>query len=297
METIQFKDENLKIAILHEMKKQHLIDQSAQDITEDDALKVGRLDLFGKLITSIEGLEKFKNLETLHLDFNCIASLKPLAALAWLTELLLNSNHISDLTPLAGLTNLETLHLHNNYISDIKPLAGLINLEWLTLYNNRITDLFPGSNQVSDILQRAKTEEEFFEAIEQLEGAYYGCEDGLYIPCIDYTVLVSNDDIAEYLEIVADDFKERFQDPHDAEYYYDEALDSAYLKNEKEVDAHFLFKYKDDIINAAAKAKIEELERAADLGGVFTSTLDAAEKQAAAENTHRPPHTPPEQER
>lgn len=32
-------------------------------------------------------------------------------------------------------------------------------------------------------------------------------------------------------------------------------------------------------------------------GDVFTSTLDAAEKQAAAENTHRPPHTPPEQER
>lgn len=30
---------------------------------------------------------------------------------------------------------------------------------------------------------------------------------------------------------------------------------------------------------------------------VFTSTLDAAEKQAAAENTHRPPHIPPEQER
>ena len=30
---------------------------------------------------------------------------------------------------------------------------------------------------------------------------------------------------------------------------------------------------------------------------VFTSTLDAAEKQAALENTHRPPHTPPEQER
>lgn len=30
---------------------------------------------------------------------------------------------------------------------------------------------------------------------------------------------------------------------------------------------------------------------------VFTSTLDAAEKQAAAENTHRPPHTPPSQER
>lgn len=29
----------------------------------------------------------------------------------------------------------------------------------------------------------------------------------------------------------------------------------------------------------------------------FTSTLDAAEKQAALENTHRPPHTPPEQER
>ncbi|KXB54168.1 hypothetical protein HMPREF3190_00119, partial [Umbribacter vaginalis] len=30
---------------------------------------------------------------------------------------------------------------------------------------------------------------------------------------------------------------------------------------------------------------------------VFTSALDAAEKQAALENTHRPPHTPPTQER
>lgn len=32
-------------------------------------------------------------------------------------------------------------------------------------------------------------------------------------------------------------------------------------------------------------------------GDVFISTLDAAEKQAAAENGHRPPHTPHEQER
>ena len=32
-------------------------------------------------------------------------------------------------------------------------------------------------------------------------------------------------------------------------------------------------------------------------GDVFTSALDAAEKQAALENTHRPPHTPPTQER
>lgn len=44
-------------------------------------------------------------------------------------------------------------------------------------------------------------------------------------------------------------------------------------------------------------SKSEELERAADLGNVFMSTLDAAEKQAALENTHRPPQTPPEQER
>ncbi|WP_449674181.1 leucine-rich repeat domain-containing protein [Eggerthellaceae bacterium PR-HUZ602407-17] len=124
---IQFKDKNLKNAILADMKKQHLIDQSAVDITEDDALKVGRLDLFGKLITSIEGLEKFKNLTELWLTDNNISNIEPLSSLPNLTNLSLYRNHISDLTPLSGLSKLETLNAKDQTIT-LHPNSSTVDL-------------------------------------------------------------------------------------------------------------------------------------------------------------------------
>lgn len=161
---IQFKDENLKHAILNEMKAQHLIDQSAQEITEDDALKLaGRLDIRGRHITSIEGIESFKNITELWLDHNNISDLKPLASLNKLESLELNHNHISDFKPLTNLTNLTLLSLNDNNISDLKPLAGLSNLSYLSLNDNHLSDITPlsgtsklrllylGNNQISNI--------------------------------------------------------------------------------------------------------------------------------------------------
>ena len=124
---IQFNDENLKSAILADMKKQHLIDQSAVDITEDDALKVGRLDLFGKLITSIEGLEKFKNLTELWLTDNNISNIEPLSSLPNLTNLSLYRNHISDLSPLAGLSKLASLNAQDQTIT-LQPKSSKVEL-------------------------------------------------------------------------------------------------------------------------------------------------------------------------
>lgn len=125
---IQFNDENLKSAILADMKKQHLIDQSAVDITEDDALKVGRLDLFGKLITSIEGLEKFKNLTELWLTDNNISNIEPLSSLPNLTNLSLYRNHISDLSPLAGLSKLTKLNATEQTIN-LQPITATVDLK------------------------------------------------------------------------------------------------------------------------------------------------------------------------
>lgn len=124
---IKFKDENLKNAILSDMKKQHLIDQSAVDITENDALKVGRLDLFGKLITSIEGLEKFKNLTELWLTDNNISNIEPLSSLPNLTNLSLYRNHISDLSPLAGLSKLASLNAQDQTIT-LHPKSSKVEL-------------------------------------------------------------------------------------------------------------------------------------------------------------------------
>ena len=138
---IQFKDQVLKERILSKMKKQNLIDQSAQDITEDDALKVTEVWFPGNRIKSIKGLEFFKNLTTLHLSDNQISDISALAGLSKLTVINLSYNHLSDITPLAALTNLTELYLNRNQISDIAPLAGLPNLTSLDLSNNKISDM------------------------------------------------------------------------------------------------------------------------------------------------------------
>ena len=143
---IQFKDENLKNSILFIMKAQHLIDQSAVDITEDDALKAKELNLNYGSIKSIEGLEKFKNLTNLYLEINQISDLTPLTSLTKLTNLDLDSNKISDITPLANLTKLTTLNLSNNQISDLTPLTSLTKLTNLYLESNQISNLTPLAN-------------------------------------------------------------------------------------------------------------------------------------------------------
>lgn len=87
-------------------------------------------------------------------------------------------------------------------------------------------------------LQAANNVQEMLEAVQEF--GYQGCEDGLYIPCINCTVRVSNADIAEYLGLDTDDAEE---------------ICEAYEKREEEVDAHFLFEHKDDIVEAATSAE------------------------------------------
>ncbi len=165
---VQFKDPVLKKRILSQMKKQNLISQSAQDITEEDALKVKELimssDPGDDKIQSIEGIENFKNLTWLSLSDNQITDITPLKGLTNLTYLALSGCHITDITPLKGLTKLEScLDLNYNQITDITPLAGMTNLSSLDLRQNKITDVTPlagmtnltnlllSDNQITDI--------------------------------------------------------------------------------------------------------------------------------------------------
>ena len=147
METIQFKDENLKSAILSDMKIRRLIDLAAKEITEDDALKVRKLDLSNNGIQSIEGIENFKNLKSLNLVYNQISDLSPLAKLTNLTKLYLAYNNISDISALASLPELTDLTLEKNQVSDLTPLAGLTNLTQIDTRNQPVTSQ-PKSSKV-----------------------------------------------------------------------------------------------------------------------------------------------------
>jgi len=92
-------------------------------------------------IRDISGLENFKNLENLELQFHAITDISSLAGLTKLTSLSLGGNPVADVTPLAGLTGLGSLTLFNCKAQDYTPLANLTGLGMLLLEHSTISDV------------------------------------------------------------------------------------------------------------------------------------------------------------
>ena len=119
----------------------------------------------GTQIKDISGLESFKNLENLELQFHAISDISPLAGLTKLNSLSLGGNPVANIEPLSGLTNLGFLTLFNcqaqdytslakltglggllldySTISDVKMISGLTELWWLSLSNTQVSDVSP----------------------------------------------------------------------------------------------------------------------------------------------------------
>lgn len=91
-------------------------------------------------IRDLHGLESFKNLESLDLQYHAVTDISPLAGLSKLTSLSLGGNPVTDLMPLSGLTNLTWLTLFNCQAQDYGPLANLTNLNGLLMEYSTISD-------------------------------------------------------------------------------------------------------------------------------------------------------------
>lgn len=108
---------------------------------------VGYINVSGKGISDITGLEFATNLKELDISSNPITDLRPLASLTTLEILKLSDISTDtlnlDITPLATLMNLEALSLENSRVSDISPLTELKELRHLDLSNNQIEDFSP----------------------------------------------------------------------------------------------------------------------------------------------------------
>ena len=163
---IEIPDPNLESTI-----RQALNLSDNTPITQQEMLRLVRLEAKEKQIENLTGLEHATNLTDLRLARNEISDLTPLAQLNHLRLLSIWGNPISDLSPLANLTELTGLDLGACQISDIAPLANLTQLRWLHLHNNqiediapltkltRLTDLWLQSNKVSDIIPLGKLEQ------------------------------------------------------------------------------------------------------------------------------------------
>jgi len=99
------------------------------------------LDLSGRGIRELEGIEGIRNLRVLDLSDNQIENLTPLQGLKKLQKLNLRENRVRDITALAEMKQLTYLNLHSNEdIQDLTPLKNLTMLNSLILRNVPIGD-------------------------------------------------------------------------------------------------------------------------------------------------------------
>ena len=118
------------------------------------------LSLDRRDITSLKGVEKFKNLVSISLAYNNITDVSPLKECKNLEYIYLSNNNVRDVSSLATLEKLKYLYLANN--KNVKGYEKCTNLVSLNLTNCNIESvenlnnleglrtLFLGNNQIKD---------------------------------------------------------------------------------------------------------------------------------------------------
>jgi internalin A len=132
-----FPDKNLEAAV----RKQ--VFGNPEQLTAEEISKLSTLNLKGKGIRDLTGMEKCTHLAALDAADNQIADLGPLKGLSELQTVTLSNNKIQDLTPLGELTRLQYIELTGNEVSNLAPLKNLTALNALYLSKNKIKDITP----------------------------------------------------------------------------------------------------------------------------------------------------------
>jgi len=135
-----FPDENLAAEIATFFSRQP---NDKVTIVELNSFELATLDLRGRRIRNLEGMQHLTSVSHLDLSFNEINDVERLRDLTNLWYLNLYTNQINDIEPLRNLTNLRHVDLSYNQINDIEPLRNLPNLRFLYLNNNQINDVEP----------------------------------------------------------------------------------------------------------------------------------------------------------
>ncbi len=133
----QFADKKIEEAVAEAAKKK------PEELTMDDLLKIKELNLSGKEITDLEGIDYIANLTKLDISKNNISNIDSLRNLTELQELVMNTNKLESAVKLSFLTNLVKLDLSGNKIPDIAPLANCVKLKELLLNGNKASVIYP----------------------------------------------------------------------------------------------------------------------------------------------------------
>ena len=118
-------------------------DQDGEINFKEACLVKGYLDLKGKHLTDIEGLQYFYGVTDVNLSSNNIAQITPIFKLRNLKTLNISGTMVRHLDGIQALTKLVKLSASNCEIVDISPLKACSGLEDLVLIGNRIKEVAP----------------------------------------------------------------------------------------------------------------------------------------------------------
>lgn len=138
---VSFPDDQLEQAIRQILQK-----SENEAVTQNDMQSLTAVNLSGRGIKSLQGLEYASNITKLDVSQNELEDIAPLKSLTKMISLEAKANQIKDLTPLKKLTNLSNLDLNSNLVYDLEPLRLLKNLAYLNLTDNRVWNLDPIRN-------------------------------------------------------------------------------------------------------------------------------------------------------
>ena len=133
---VNIPDEKLREGLLRELGL-----KEEDNITISQLETITKLNLHGRELFDLTGLEYCKNLIEFTCDWSSVSDLTPLKKLVKLEKISLHANKISDISVLKDLVNLKELTISINNISDISALKDLVNLKKLYINNNDISDI------------------------------------------------------------------------------------------------------------------------------------------------------------
>ena len=138
-------EESVSDTVEDEFLKKALIARLGADSNgEPDFSKQGDitfLDLRGKYIETLDGIQNFTNLTTLIVDDNEISSIAPLASMTSLEYLDISGQNIEDLSAISGLTNLVELDVSDNPLSSVDAVSGMTKLKKLEIADTSVSSL------------------------------------------------------------------------------------------------------------------------------------------------------------
>ena len=156
--------------------------KSVQDLIDSGKIKISKsiasLDVSGKELTSLKGVEGLTNLKRLECHRNKLTSLEGIEGLVKLEVLICGYNQITSLKGIEGLTKLSVLFCNNNLLSSLEGIEGLKKLRETMFYSNPCDSKYKGMSNEEKV-QKIKLESHLKDG-DDLRGAASISDTGLF---------------------------------------------------------------------------------------------------------------------